>query len=74
MSIDPLGAIGAVVTTAKLAWTVYKACKAAPGSFNNISAEVLRLGNKNMGSVSGMKAIDWGTFVEVFDGICKARD
>jgi hypothetical protein len=41
MSIDPLSAIGPVISAARLAWTVYKACKAAPSSFNNISGEVL---------------------------------
>ncbi|KUJ11878.1 ankyrin [Mollisia scopiformis] len=43
MSIDPLSAVGPVVSAAKHAWTVWKSCKAAPGSFNNISAEVLSL-------------------------------
>lgn len=43
MSIDPLSAIGPVLSAARLAWTVYKACKAAPDSFNNISGEVLSL-------------------------------
>ena len=35
--------VGDFVTVGTLAWNVYKSCKAAPGSFSNISNEVLSL-------------------------------
>lgn len=34
---------GTLVSAANLAWSIYKSCKAAPGSFENISGEVLSL-------------------------------
>ncbi|MCJ1246454.1 hypothetical protein MMC30_003661 [Trapelia coarctata] len=36
-------AIGDFIAVGNLAWTVYKSCKGAPGSFQNISSEVLSL-------------------------------
>ena len=36
-------AIGDLVAVGNLAWTVYKSCKGAAGSFQNISSEVLSL-------------------------------
>jgi hypothetical protein len=41
MSFD-VGA-GTLVSVVSLAWKTWKACKAAPGSFGNISGEVLSL-------------------------------
>ena len=38
----PIGA-GDIVAVGTLAWNVYKSCKGAPGSFNDISNEVLSL-------------------------------
>ena len=35
--------VGDVIAVGQLAWTVYKGCRDAPGSFNNISQEVLSL-------------------------------
>ena len=35
--------VGDFVAVSTLAWNVYKSCKAAPGSFSNISNEVLSL-------------------------------
>ncbi|KAH7407613.1 ankyrin repeat-containing domain protein [Cadophora sp. MPI-SDFR-AT-0126] len=35
--------VGDFIAVGKLAWSVYKSCKDAPESFNNISAEVLSL-------------------------------
>ncbi|PVH84539.1 ankyrin [Cadophora sp. DSE1049] len=35
--------VGDFIAVGKLAWSVYKSCKEAPESFNNISAEVLSL-------------------------------
>ena len=35
--------VGDVVAVGTLAWNVYKSCKGAPGSFSNISNEVLSL-------------------------------
>ena len=35
--------VGDFVAVGTLAWDVYKSCRAAPGSFNNISIEVLSL-------------------------------
>jgi hypothetical protein len=35
--------VGDLIAIGNLAWTVYKSCKGAPESFNNISLEVLSL-------------------------------
>ena len=35
--------VGDIVAVGTLAWNIYKSCRAAPGSFNNISTEVLSL-------------------------------
>ena len=42
MVVPPFGA-GDIVAVGTLAWNVYKSCKDAPGSFNDISNEVLSL-------------------------------
>lgn len=42
--VVPIGfGVGDFVAVGTLAWNVYKSCKAAPGSFSNISNEVLSL-------------------------------
>ena len=35
--------VGDFIAVGQLAWTVYKSCRDAPESFNNISVEVLSL-------------------------------